>query len=459
MTTPHSTKKAGWLPSERDRTRQKPPPHGEARPEAEPEPSTPAWPAALQDQAYFGLAGEWVRAVAPHTEADSAALLIQLLVSFGNMIGRGPYSVADGASHYTNLNVALVGRTSKARKGTAWANVESVLRHVEQDWCSAHVVSGMSTGEGLIWAVRDPIVTRTPVREGGKRSGAIIGYTDEITDEGIQDKRLLVIEPEFASVLQRAEIKTNTLSAVIRDAFDKYNLRTLTKNSPARASGAMISIVAHITREELRSTLTQTQQANGFANRFMWFCAARSKALPYGGAIDTVDMASFGKRIAGAVEFAKKIGRIEHDQTARPCWEWVYRELSEGKPGLFGACIGRAEAITLRLAMLYALLDSRSAVNRDHLEAALALWNYAEDSAKYIFGDAVGDPLCDEILAALKGRTEGMTRTGISELFNRNRRSEDISRALSSLAEQGKVRRETAIGEGPGKRPERWFVI
>jgi hypothetical protein len=381
------------------------------------------------------------------------------LAGFGNLIGRGPYSVVDRSRHYTNINVALVGRTSKARKGTAWANVEGLLRHADPDWCGAdHVVSGMSTGEGLIWAVRDPIVARTPVREGGKRTGRITGYSDEITDEGIADKRLLVIEPEFASVLQRAENKGNTLSMVIRDAFDKYNLRTLTKNSPARATEAMISIIAHITREELRSTLTQTQQANGFVNRFAWWCTARSKALPYGGDMGKVDIAGFGQRIAEAATFARTIGRMEHDDTAKPVWIAIYGELSEGKPGLLGACIARAEAIVLRLAMLYALLDSSPVVKRVHLEAALAVWTYAEASARYLFGDAVGDPMCDEILNALRASPNGLGRTEVSAVFGRNRSSDAIGRALSSLLELGKVRVEMAAAAGLGRPTETWFA-
>jgi hypothetical protein len=58
----------------------------------------------------------------------------------------------------------------------------------------------------------------------------------------------------------------------------------------------------------------------------------------------------------------------------------------------------------MRLAMLYALLDGTNIVGRPHMEAALAVWEYCEASARHIFGDKLGDPTADEILAVLRSR-------------------------------------------------------
>ncbi len=120
------------------------------------------------------------------------------------------------------------------------------------DWCKGNVASGLASGEGLIWNVRDPIKRKEPIREAGKKTGKIIDYQEVIADEGIDDKRLLVMESEFASVLQVCSRDRNTLSAVMRQAWDTGYLRTMTKNSPARATDAHISIVGHVTRDELR---------------------------------------------------------------------------------------------------------------------------------------------------------------------------------------------------------------
>mgnify|MGYP003693804521 CR=1 FL=1 len=86
-----------------------------------------------------------------------------------------------------------------------------------------------------------------------------------LEDEGEADKRLLVIEPELATVLRRMQGETNTLSPVIREAWESGNLSTLTKNTPLKATGAHVkSIIAHSTREELVTSLTETDRgANG----------------------------------------------------------------------------------------------------------------------------------------------------------------------------------------------------
>ena len=45
------------------------------------------WPTPLQPAAYHGLLGAIVTALKDETEADPAAILVQLLVMFGNCIG------------------------------------------------------------------------------------------------------------------------------------------------------------------------------------------------------------------------------------------------------------------------------------------------------------------------------------------------------------------------------------
>ena len=151
--------------------------------------------------------------------------------------------------------------------------------------------------------MRDPIRGTKPIR----RQGRIVGRREVIVDAGVRDKRLLVVEPEFARVLRVVERETNTLSAVIREAWDTGSLHNLTKNQAACATGAHISIIGHITKDELVSSLTRTSAANGFANRFLWVCARRSKVLPEGGALDTVDFEPTIQKLRAAFEFAQNI--------------------------------------------------------------------------------------------------------------------------------------------------------
>jgi len=420
-----------------------------AQPEAV---TTPEWPEPLAAQAFHGLPGEVVRAIEPHTEADPAALLVQFLVGFGNLVGRGAWYAVEADRHHPNLFAGIVGVTAKGRKGTSWGHIRNVLERVDPLWAAGRVQGGLSSGEGLIWGVHDKIEKQEPIRNNQR----VVDYQIVVQDPGISDKRLLAIETELASTLRVMGREGSTLSPLIRQAWDTGDLRVLTKNNPAQATAAHISIIGHITRDELLRYLDSTEVANGFANRFLWVCARRSKLLPEGGRIQEVNFAPIIRRVSERARAAVDVGEVRLDENARAIWHRVYGELSEGKPGLLGSVTSRAEPHVLRLSLIYALLDGAGTINAEHLLAGLAVWEYAEASTRYIFGDALGHPEADRILRELRATPEGLTRTEIRDLFGRHRTETQIQRAVRLLSELGSIRQikeETA-----GRWVERWFA-
>ena len=421
-------------------------------PPCAPSPYDRQWPKPLAEQALQGIAGEIVRAIEPHTEADPSALLFQFLVGFGNLIGRGPHTIADGARHGCNLFAAIVGVSSKGRKGTAWNHIRRVLEAIDSTWAGRRIQGGLSSGEGLIWGVRDPIEKQEAIRE-KKR---IVDYQMVVEDPGVSDKRLLIVESELASTLRVMAREGSTLSTTIRQAWDTGDLRVLTKNSPAQSTGAHISIIGHITRDELLRFLTSTDAANGFANRFLWICSRRSKLLPEGGDIQSVDFAPLTRRLAEIVSTAHDAGEVQRDESARRIWRKVYGPLSESKPGMLGNVTARSEPQVLRLSLIYALLDGARSISAPHMLAALAAWDYCEASAQFIFGDSLGYPEADRMLAALRAEPQGLSRTQIRDLFGRNRSEPVIEAALTALEERGLARRE-AVQTG-GRPTERWIA-
>ncbi|MGF1472108.1 MAG: DUF3987 domain-containing protein [Rubrobacteraceae bacterium] len=405
--------------------------------------TSPRWP-TLAEEALYGLPGEIVKAIEPHTEADPVAILVNLLAAFGNATGREAFLRIGADYHRLNLYAAFVGETAKGRKGTSWGHPKELMHAAEPSWIEERVMNGLSSGEGLIYAVRDRVM--------GEKDGEQV-----VVDEGVEDKRLFVMEGEFASVLKVMGREGNTLSPIIRQGWDGDRLQVLTRNNPMKSTSAHISIIGHITKTELLRHLTGTETANGFANRFIWLLVRRSKILPFGGEWHTVDTAPVVKRLRSALDFAAGVGEITWAKSAREAWSQVYGVLSEGKPGLYGAVVGRAEAQVLRLAALYAAMDKSHYIEREHLEAALALWDYTEESVRYIFGDATGDSVADSILEALRAAGEnGMTRTEIRNLFGRNKLAERIEQALILLLD---LERAYEVSEETGGRPaEKWFA-
>ncbi len=415
-------------------------------------PADPDWPGEMAPEAFHGLAGRFVAAVEPASEADPVALLVQFLVAVGNAVGRTAYATAEADRHYANEFAVLVGKSAKGRKGTSLGRVKGSLARVEPEWAGSRILGGLSSGEGLIWHVRDPIEKREPVRERGRPPR----YETVVADPGEEDKRLLVVEPEFANVLKQTERQGNTLSALLRQAWETGTLQTLTKNSPAKATGAHISVIGHITADELHRYLTATESANGFGNRFLWFLVRRSKFLPDGGAPDPAALAEVERELAGVLAFARTAGEVRRSPEARELWHQVYRVLAADRHGLAGSLTGRAEAHVLRLSVLYAVLDRSAVVRPEHLAAALAVWEYADESVRCLFGDATGDPLADAILALLRSAPAGLTRTEVREMAGKNLPADRIARALGVLLSAGLAGPETR--ETGGRPAEVWLA-
>jgi hypothetical protein len=105
---------------------------------------------------------------------------------------------------------------------------------VDEFWAENKIHGGVGSGEGIIWNLRDPILKE------GKQ-----------INEGVVDKRLLLLETEFAQVLAVIERQGATVSEILRRAWDGTTLQTLVKNNPARATGAHVSMLGHITKSEL----------------------------------------------------------------------------------------------------------------------------------------------------------------------------------------------------------------
>jgi hypothetical protein len=397
----------------------------------EAEPSIPTWPDPLGEDAFHGVAGELVRLIEPHTEADPAALLLQFLIGFGSLIGRGPYMMGDGARHHTNEYVVLVGPTAKGRKGTSWARIAPFLRAVDEHWIDNRLIYGIGSGEALVDMAAEP------------------------------DHRVLLHEGEFARLLAIVNREATTISQNLRTGWDNGILEIRTRQNKQKTMGAHLSLIGHITSDELLRRLSDTEVGNGFANRFLFACVQRSQLLPHGGG-PTPNVTPITQKLKNATYKARQLGDtdVKWDQEAYDLWGQggVYKELTQGLPGLLGAVTGRAEPHVMRLALLYALLDSAAAVRREHLRAALEVWRYCFDSAKFIWGDALGDPDADRALQAIRDAgADGLSRWDLVRVFSGHKAGTELNRVIRVLTERGLIRTVTTETQG---RPEtRYFAL
>jgi hypothetical protein len=88
--------------------------------------------------------------------------------------------------------------------------------------------------------------------------------------------------------------------------------------------------------------------------------------------------------------------------------------------------------------------------------AALAVWEYAEASARRIFGDRLGDQVAEAIVEALRVRGP-QTLTGLHALFGRHRTAWELGTAVARLEASGQARR--VLKETEGRRAEVWEAV
>ena len=212
---------------------------------------------------------------------------------------------------------------------------------------------------------------------------------------------------------------------------------------------AHVGIIGHITKDELLRYLTATELANGFFNRFLLIAVERVQAAAVRRrARRARARRAPRRRSALALRFAGTDAALTFDAAARERWIDIYAELSAGQPGLAGAATGtRRSARRPPRADLRTPRPLRADPPASTSRPRSAVWRYSADSARWVFGDSLGDPTADEIWAAAKERPAGITRTEVSRPVLPQQESREIDRALTVLEDAGRLRRETSATE------------
>lgn len=393
----------------------------------------PPWP-KLDPAALYGPIGEAVRIIEPETEADPAAVLVSLLAGIGAMVGSGPNVNRGHTQHAARVFAMVVGDTAAGGKGTSLAAARLVLDRVAPDFMVTRTLAGFGSGEALVDAVADPDPDR-----------------DTDGNKGAPDKRVLMIEQEYSRVLKASSREGSTLSPTIRAAWDGGKMEARSRARTAVATGHHVCVIGHVVPDELRRHLTATDTAGGTANRFMFVCARRSKLLPHGGRDLATALTPSVDLLRRRVDATRKTGSMDFTPEGWDRYGELYRTIEMDAPGgLLGSVIARGSPHTLRVALLYALLDGATAIDVAHLDAAHALWRYCRDSAAYVFGDSTGDPIADKILAAVRANPDGLTLTQLDAHLGKHAPAHRRDAALAELTKRGKI---TTTSTQTGGRP------
>lgn len=288
-------------------------------------------------------------------------------------------------------------------------------------------------------------------------------WIEEVTDPGVPDKRAWFVMEEFGRFFN-----TNGRSGgfgnadTVRSAFDSGNLKNSSKNSNEKVTNPHISIVGHITPQELSQKLNIVDCFNGLLNRFMFFCVKRQRYLPLGKKVDEKELHKHLDSIISALNFVKGLPgeefEIKLSEKALKEYGRIYRKQNH-YPTVLKSLICRSTTQILRVAMTHAVMDHSRVIKKKHIKAADALWDYSEQSCKFLFGDIIGNIDADRLLIALMDADNGMTDGDIGDFFKRNLNKTDLETIKQMLVNFKLVFYENIQYGKNNKKSRRWFHI
>jgi len=344
----------------------------------------------------YGLVGDVARAGSEGTEANPYAIAANFMAYLSCAIGRGPYLPIGNTWHHTRLFILHIGRSGRGRKGDAVSLVsrlDSALRELSESAAPPIHRGGLSSREGLVSLFHD-------------------GYKNGKVDiPAIEDKRLWVVESEFANVLHQGRREGNTLSAALRDCWDGVSLKPATKSNRLYASHPHLCLSGAISPSELLSLMRARELTNGFANRFLMVWAEREKIVPFPKATPQESVDVLASRILGVLDFvqAERVSERDHLQigltaSAQDIYAHLYRgELMDDSSGeRVTALLERRAPMLMRLAMLFAVSDLKTLIDAQHIHAAMGWIRHGVESAKFVFVKATDAGDSDRTHAAAK---------------------------------------------------------
>jgi len=415
--------------------------------EALPLPLPPSLPPRPAIALAHGVIGDFMSRVELETEAHPVALGMQFLVAFGNCIGRNPHAVVGRTRHGVNLYGLVVGNTGRGRKGTGGDIVVDAIGYADAYWAQHCRSPNLVSGEGVIDALRDEVVKYVPVKNGAPGE-----FETVVVDPGVEDKRLMIVCPEFVAALNASKRENATLSQTLREAWDGKTLRTMAKNNARIATDPHLSIIGHVTRQELLRAMREADVYGGLFNRFIFILSDRARELPHGGNLD--DLGAMPQLVRKRVEDARTAGRMRRSAAADRLWEQEYHRLTNAHgPEIISAVLSRGEAQVLRLSMLMALAAGRGTIEADDLVAALDLWRYSEASARAVFAGGE-DRVFTRALELIQAEP-GVTRSTIHTKLGWRVPAPELVAALSRVKAAG-LADCRSIKTG-GRPAERWY--
>jgi hypothetical protein len=360
---------------------------------------------------FHGPAGEAALAAAEYTEADPVGVYGCLLAESAAHVGRRFVSWCSGQRIEARLFVVLVGPTSNGRKGTA-GGMARQLMVAASGHDESMLEQGFASGEALVESLA-----------------------------GRDDERLLVEEPELASVLTAGNREGSILSAIFRTLWDGQSVSHRRAGSELVAESPHVCLVGHITPDELNLKLRGVDRSNGYANRLLPVAVHRRQRLtwfgPPGGlsVVEQADVAPCVDRLRDGLCRTDGPSVLPFAASGRRAWVDYYDSVEETVD-----VVARRDMHILRVALLLAVLDGSESINAGHVAGGRALADYADATWWWALGENLLPGPAQRVLAIARGAgASGATRTELHNKLSNHMSADDLRQNVALLVASGHV--------------------
>jgi hypothetical protein len=405
------------------------------------------------EDAYYGVLGEVAKRHRDQIPLNLAAFYAMLLPAIGSLIGRRAVITVSRDRHYANLFTAIVCGTGKG-KGTCWNIVEHLLKEIDPD-SPRRLHRDAASAQGLIGLVRD---ASTRIERG-----------KEVKDEGVPDKRCLLVFEEMDTLFVSMSRQGSTLAPVWNMAYDGKTLENNTRQGREKATNPHVSAVCQITEGSFAKAVKEVSKglgvSNGLFNRFITVRAQRdpSRKLPRGGEMPEVgDLAKKIRDTLDSLGTTNDAVKVSWHPSTYADWDAFVDAVDGDHPLLagLGGVEARLKPNTMRVAMIFAVMDGSQEIMLCHLKAAKAFCLQCIDSSRDLFGSSSNrgrpDRLRERVLKVIDHQPKCLTQ--FHECFHRKGcTGEELREVLAELTAKG-LAQESSMRTEHGRTVSAWSV-
>lgn len=405
-----------------------------------------------------GLLKEIIKECCSRSEAVPVAVCAHVLMRFAALVGPMVYLPIGDERRWLNEFILMIGPTGLG-KGASGHGPKRIFKKVEdylQLDLDRQLQAGKSQGVNRFSLLK--------VHSGGLSSGEGLAAALDDGKAGcdvnppVTDKRLLVFEPEFSNIMSLCQRVGNTLSIVLRNAFDGMPIQPLTKRDRVKVTDPFVCLFAHITDSELtRHEQADMMAANGMLNRFLILWQQPTRDVPFPDPIPEERVDHLARQLAERIITARRQQHETHyqrirplswclnlDEAARRYWARHYSELINRPDAEQVQALTRRHRLhALILGGLFALLEGGSVIQKEHLTCALAWVDYSRRSVIYCYQSQKLQQQAEEnhktarrvlyAVVLLNQKHGRCTRTDIHNFYQRKLKAAAITQALETL--------------------------